>query len=92
MRAILFRAGVAVAIVCLIAVMASLFVRFPMIPAPQGYYLVNPRRDMVMNFAFLTGVLTVALALFGRGAQRVLLASGGLVLLALWYSAWMLKF
>lgn len=92
MRRILFGAGVAAAVVCLIAVMACLFVRFPMILANRGHYLVNPRRTMVLNLAFFTGVLTVVLALFGRGIQRVLLAGGGLVLLAFWYSAWMLRF
>ncbi len=92
MRRVLFGAGVATAIVCLIAVMACLFVRFPMVVGNQGHYLVNPRRTMVLNLAFFTAVLTVALALFGRGIQRMLLVGGGLVLLAFWYSAWMLRF
>lgn len=79
-------------IVSLIAALACLFVRFPIIPAPQGHYLVNPRRNMMVSIAFFTGVLTVALALFGRGVQRMLLAGGGLLLLGLCYWAWTLKF
>ncbi|HVT98257.1 MAG TPA: hypothetical protein VHE33_12185 [Acidobacteriaceae bacterium] len=91
-RSVAFGAGVAAGVVCLIAVMACLLVRFPMIPAPQGHYLVNPRRDLVMTIALFTGVLTVVLAMFGTGLRRMFLAGGGLVLLGLWYSAWMLRF
>ena len=91
-RRILFGAGLATGIVCLVAVMAAVFVRFPMVPAPQGHYIVNPRRNLVLSIALLTGVLTVALAFFGTGVRRFLLMAGGLVLLGLWYSAWMLRF
>jgi hypothetical protein len=92
MRRVLFAAGVAAGVVCLIAVMACLFVRFPMVFVDHGRYLVNPRRNMVMSLALFTGLISIVLALFGSGLQRVLLIAADVALLAFWYSAWMLRF
>ena len=92
MRKALFRIGLITAIVGLVAVMACLFLRFPMVPDYHGHYTVDPRRNLMMAIAFFSASLTVVLALFGRGVRRILLALGGLALLGLWYWASMMTF
>ncbi|MGD0136602.1 MAG: hypothetical protein ABSE57_31555, partial [Bryobacteraceae bacterium] len=53
--------------------------------AKGGYS--NIRNSILLDAAFFTALLTIGLALFGRGASRLILAVSGLMLAIVAYGA-----
>ena len=66
-------------VLCSLAVVCAWFDPFPLLPDGQGGYS-DVRNDMLFDAALSAAVLTIGLALFGRGAPRLLLAGGGFLL------------
>jgi hypothetical protein len=85
-RMLLFGSGLLVSILCSLTVVSSWFNPFPLLADGQGGY--SNIRNSILSFAALsTALLTIALALFGRGVPRVLLAGSGFLLAIIAYGA-----
>ena len=83
---LLFGSGLLVSVLCSLAVVSSWFDPFPLLPDGQGGYS-DIRNSILFGAALSTALLTIGLALFGRGASRLLLVGGGLVLAIVAYGA-----
>ena len=84
-RMLLFGSGLLMSIVCSLTVVSSWFDPFPLLPDGQGGHS-DIRNSILFGAALSTALLTIGLALFGRGASRLLLA-GGFVLAIVAYGA-----
>jgi len=69
-------------IVCSLMVLSSWFNPFPLLPDGRGGYS-NIRNSILFDAGLFTALLTVGLAVFGRGRSRFLLAASGLMLVFL---------
>jgi hypothetical protein len=69
-----------------LAVVSSWFNPFPLLPDGRGGYS-NIRNSILLDAALFTALLTIGLALFGRGASRPLLAVSGSMLAVVAYGA-----
>jgi hypothetical protein len=85
-RLLLFRCGVLVGILCSATVVCSWFHPFPLLPDGQGGYS-DKRNFMLSTVALFTAPLPMLLAIFGRGAARLLLTGSGILLVVLAYRA-----
>jgi hypothetical protein len=83
---LLFRCGLLASILCSITVACSWLDPFPLVPDGQGGYS-DIRNSILFATALLSAVLTMVLALFGRGAPRLLLAGAGFSLTVIGYGA-----
>ena len=66
-------------ILCSLTVLSSWFNPFPLLPDGHGGYS-NTRNSVLFDTGLFTALLTVGLAVFGRGRSRFFLAASGLVL------------
>ena len=73
-------------ILCLLAIVCSWFHPFPLLPDGQVGYS-DKRNFMLSMIALCAAPLPVFLAIFGRGAPRLLLAGSGFRLVVLAYGA-----
>jgi hypothetical protein len=78
-RLFLFRCGLFLSIVCSLAVVASWFDPFPLLSDGHGGYS-DIRNGTLFSGALFTALLTIGLAIFGRGAARLLLVGSGVLL------------
>ena len=85
-RLLLFRCGLLMSVLCAIAVTSSWFNPFPLLQDSQGGYS-NIRNSILFDFGLSASLLTSALAIFGRGTARLLLAGNGLLLVIMAYGA-----
>lgn len=85
-RLILFRCGLLLSVLCSLAVVCSCFHPFPLLADGQGGYS-DLRNGMLYITPFFAALLTIGLALLGRGISRVLLAGSGFLLMAMAYGA-----
>jgi xanthine/uracil permease len=79
----LFRGSVITCVLSAIGAFVCWDNPFPLIPWGVGGYQTNPWDERVFVGAVSTSLLTVILAVFGRGITRVLLILIGFVVLAL---------
>jgi hypothetical protein len=73
-------------ILCSVAVGSSWFNPFPLLRDGQGGYS-NVRNSILFEAALYTALLTIVLAIFGRGKARLLLAGSGFLLVIVAYAA-----
>ena len=85
-RILLFRSGLLMSVLRSLTVASSWFDPFPLLHDGQGGYS-DIRNSILFGAALSTALLTIGLALFGRGASRLLLAGSGFVLAIVAYSA-----
>jgi len=77
-RLFLFRCGLLVSVLCSLGI-SSWFHPFPLLSDGHGGY--SDVRNVVLSMAALYSALpAIGLAIFGRGAARLLLAGSGLLL------------
>jgi len=79
-RMLLFRCGLVVSILCSVTVVCSWIEPFPLLADGAGGYS-DIRESMLFMAALSTAALTIGLALFGRGAPRLLLVGSGFLLM-----------
>ena len=87
-RMLLFRSGLLVSTLCSLTVVSSWFVQsiFRCRRMVKGILPISETASFVMK-ALSTALLTIGLALFGRGASRPLLAGSGLMFAIVAYGA-----
>jgi hypothetical protein len=85
-RLLLFRCGLLLSVLCAVAVVSSWFNPFPLLQDNQGGYS-DIRNGILFDAGLFTALLTIVLAIFGRGPARVLLAGGGFLLVIMAYGA-----
>ena len=85
-RLLLFRCGLLVSVLCAVAVASSWFNPFPLLLDSQGGYS-NIRNSILFGTGLFASLLTIALAIFGRGAARLLLTGSGFFLVIVAYGA-----
>ena len=78
-RLLLFRCGLLMSVLCAVAVASSWFNPFPLLLDSQGGYS-NIRNSILFDIGLFASLLTIALAIFGRGTARILLAGSGFLL------------
>jgi hypothetical protein len=78
-RLALFRCGLVMSIICSFMVFSSWFNPFPLLSDGHGGYS-NIRNSMLFDADLFAALLTVGLAIFGRGRSRLFLAASGFVL------------
>ena len=74
-----FRCGLLLSILCSLIVVCCWFDPIPLLPDGQGG-CSDIWNTILFLVALSTAVLTIGLAIFGRGAARLLLAGSGLLL------------
>jgi hypothetical protein len=87
-RWLLFGCGLLLSVVCAIAVACCWFNPFPLLADGRGGYS-NIRNSMLFEAALSAALLTIGLAIFGRGAARLLLAGSGLLLAIMAFGAFL---
>lgn len=85
---LLFRGGLLLSILCSLTVICSWFDPFPLFSDGNGGYS-DIRNSLVFMGALSTAVLTIVVAICGRGAARLLLVVSGLVLTIMVYGAFL---
>ena len=85
-RVLLFRCGLFPGALCSLAVVCSWFHPFPLLPDGQGGYS-DVRNFILLMASVSAALLTIGLALFGRGASRLLLAGSGFLPAIVGYGA-----
>jgi hypothetical protein len=85
---LLFRCGLLLSVVCALAVVCCWFDPFPLLPDGRGGYS-DIRNSILFKAALSTALLTVGLAMFGRGVARLLLAGSGLLLTIVAFGAFL---
>ena len=87
-RVLLFRGGLLLSILCSLTVICSWFDPFPLLSDGNGGYS-DIRNSLLFMGALSTAVLTIVVAICGRGAARLLLVVSGLVLTIMAYGAFL---
>jgi hypothetical protein len=84
-RLLLFRCGLLMSVLSAIAVASSWFNPFPLILDSQG--VLQIRNSILFDTGLFASLLTIALAILGRGTARLLLAGSGFLLVIVAYGA-----
>jgi hypothetical protein len=87
-RVLLFRGGLLLSILCSLTVICSWFGPFPLLLDGNGGYS-DIRNSLLFMGALSTAVLTIVVAISGRGAARLWLVVSGLVLTIVAYGAFL---
>jgi hypothetical protein len=80
------REGLLMSVLCADAVASSWFNPFPLLQDSQGGYS-NIRNSILFDVGLFASLLTIALAIFGRGIARLLLAGSGFLLVVMAYGS-----
>ena len=85
---LLFRGGLPLSILCSLTLICSWFDPFPLLSDGVGGYS-DIRNSLLFMGALSTAILTIVVAISGRGAARFLLVVSGLVLTIMTYGAFL---
>ncbi len=88
-RKALFRIGLLTAVLSAALSVCSWIHPFPLLSDGQGGWRMNPLGDWVLFAGLSTGLLTMVLAFFGSRLSRIVLVTGGLLLLIFNGVAWL---
>lgn len=88
-RIVLFRIGFVTEVISAALGVCSWVHPFPLLSDGQGGWRMNPLGDWVFFAGLSTGLLTIVLAFFGRSLSRIVLATGGLLVLIFNCAAWL---
>jgi len=81
-----FRCGIVVGLLSLLVSMSCWIDPYPLVRTSDGGYSIA-WLELAWKLAFGAGLLSLILALFGRGWPRLLLIASGIVLLLLMYGS-----